>query len=72
MRLTEDQHRAKIIELLDRMSQTRMDMWIVSGIEAGVLDSEVIERVLAEEVGRRSHEVQAFWLGACNCCGQLN
>lgn len=71
-RLTEGQTRAKVIELLDGCNQQRMDVWMFSGITAGVLDAEVVETVLNEELWRRSHEVQRYWLGACNCHGQLN
>ena len=72
MRLTEEQIRAKVIELLDGMSQQRLDMWIISGCFAGVFDAEVVERVLTEELPNRSHEVIEFWGGPCNCTGHLN
>lgn len=68
-RLTEEQHRAKIIELLNNMNQARMDVWISTGILAGVLDGPTIERVLNEELHCRSHEVTEFWLGVCTCAG---
>lgn len=71
MRLDEAQHRAKIIELLDGMSQVRMDVWISSGVLAGVLDGETIERVMNEELPRRSHEVQEFWMGPCTMCSMV-
>jgi hypothetical protein len=72
MKLTEDQHRAKLIELLDRMSDRRMNLWIVTGTLSHVLDGDLIERLMREEIPRRSHEVQRYWLGMCNCHGQLN
>ena len=64
--------RAKVIELLDMCNQARLDMWTYSGITAGVLDAEVVERVLNEEMPNRSHDVQTYWLGPCNCHGKLN
>lgn len=72
MRLDEAQHRAKIIELLERMDSRRMDMWIFSGITAGVLDGDLVERLLNEEIHKLSPEVATYWLGEpCNCNGQL-
>ena len=71
-RLTEQQIRDKVIELLDLCNQRRMDMWIMSGVTAGVLDASLVAKVLVEEIDRREHDVKRFWKGACNCHGQLN
>lgn len=71
-RLSEDAIRAKVIELLDMCNANRMDIWALSGITAGVLDADVVTRVLVEEMGSRSHEVQMYWFGSCNCHGQMN
>lgn len=72
MKLDEAQTRAKVIELLDGMNQARMDLWMLSGITAGVLDPELVERLLNEELHNRSQEVVTFWVGPCNCGGHLN
>lgn len=71
-KLTEDAVRAKVIELLEMCNSNRMDVWAISGIRAGVLDADIVERVMSEEIGRRSHQVQTYWLGECNCDGHLN
>ena len=72
-RLTEDQIRAKVIELLDGMNARRMDMWIMSGTLAGVIDGEIYQRVMVEEIHRRSPEVTLYWLGQpCDCLGHPN
>jgi diketogulonate reductase-like aldo/keto reductase len=72
VKLTEDATRRKVIELLEMCNSNRMDMWTYSGIKTGVLDADVVQRVMKEEVGRRSHQVQMYWLGECNCDGHLN
>lgn len=64
--------RAKVIELLDGCNQNRLDMWTSSGISVGVLDPEMTERILNEEILRRSPAVQNYWLRPCNCRGELN
>lgn len=71
-KLTEEQTRTKIAELLDLCNDARMNMWMFSGITAGVLDGDLVEKLAIEELPKRSHEVQRYWLGACNCHGQLN
>lgn len=71
-KLTEEQMRAKVIELLDGRNQARMDLWTFSGTLAGVIDGEIYERVMSEEIPRRSHDVQVFWLGICTCAGHPN
>ena len=72
MRLTEDQIRAKVIELYDRCDQRRMDLWLFSGIRAGVIDADIAEKVMNEEIHRRSKLVREFWLGPClqPCCAR--
>lgn len=60
--LTEQQIRNKVIELFDMCNKARLDMWIISGVETGVLDADLIRRAMNEELPRRSHEVQRFWL----------
>lgn len=73
MKLDEAAIRAKVVELFAGRSQQRMDMWLFSGISAGVIDADIAERVLNEEIHKLSHEIQHYWLGApCNCNGQLN
>lgn len=72
MKLDEDQIRAKVIELLDGCCVARMDAWMISGIIAGVLDADLVERVLNEEIHLRSQEVRRFWCGGCNCDGRWN
>lgn len=67
MTLTEEQIRAKVIELLDGKDMNRMNMWLFSGITAQVLNPSLVEKVLGEEIGLRSHEVQAYWQGECPC-----
>lgn len=67
-RLTEDQTRAKAIELLEACNSRRMDGWIFSGVSSGVLDPDIVERVLTEELPGRSHEVRHYWLGPCTQC----
>lgn len=64
MRLDDAAIRAKVIELYDRCDLTRM---LASGIAAGVLDPDLVERAMIEELPRRSHDVQRYWLGACDC-----
>jgi hypothetical protein len=68
-KLSEDEVRAKVVELLLGMNQTRMDLWSSSGIIAGVLDSDMVARVLTEEVVQRPPHVQEFWLGQPCTCG---
>lgn len=69
--LTEAEIRAKVIELLDYMSQERMDVWIYSGTLSGALDVDLVEKCLNEELQTRSLEVKAFWFDACPICGNL-
>lgn len=64
--------RAKVIELLNMCNPRRLDVWLDSGIRAGVLDAALVERCLNEEIVQRSPEVKAFWLAPCNCRGDLN
>ena len=71
-RLSEEAVRAKVIELFDSMNEVRMNMWLVSGVANGVLDPSITENIMAEEIFRRSHTVQMYWLGTCNCKGQMN
>jgi len=71
MKLDEDQIRAKVIELLDRKNLGRMNMWISSGVLAGVLDSDIVERVMNEEINRRSLDVQLYWSAPCDICGPM-
>ncbi len=71
MELTEDDARAKVIELLDGMNQQRMDIWIFSGITSHVLRKPMVARLLFEELATRSHEVQRFWMGTCTCGCEL-
>jgi hypothetical protein len=73
MKLSEAQIRRKAIELLDGRNMTRMNLWMSSGILAGVIPADVVERVLNEEIVRRTPHVQEYWLGEpCNCRGHLN
>mgnify|MGYP001581331938 CR=1 FL=1 len=72
MKLSETAIRAKVAELFDGCNQARLDMWLFSGIRAGVLDADIVERILNEEIHLRSREVQAFWGAPCNCHGTLN
>lgn len=67
-RLNEEQTRAKAIELLDMCNSNRLDAWIFSGISAGVLDADLVEKVLNEELHRRSPDVQHYWKGPCTEC----
>lgn len=69
--LTEDEIRAKVIELLDYMSQARMDLWIETGVLTGVLDAGLVEKCLNEEIHTRSLEVKQFWYDPCKICGNL-
>lgn len=69
--LTEEEIRTKVRELLDYMSQDRMDVWIFSGVTSGVLDPDLVEKCLNEELHTRSLEVKAYWFDACGVCGQL-
>lgn len=72
-RLTEDEIRRKVVELLDNCNMARMNLWSSSGIVAGVLDAEVVERVMVEEVVRRRQHVQEYWLDQpCTCQGHPN
>lgn len=64
--------RAKVIELLNMCNRRRLDMWLDSGVRAGVLDIAVVERCLNEEILQRATEVKAYWLAPCNCRGHLN
>ena len=41
----------------------KLEMKLAEGVTA---------RIMREELPRRSHEVQRFWLGECNCDGHLN
>lgn len=68
MKLTEEQIRAKVRELYLRKSQKRMDIWIWSGIQAGVLDGELVEQALNEELANVPAEVRAWWLQPCELC----
>jgi hypothetical protein len=70
--LNEQEIRAKVIELLDGCNQVRLELWMVSGVRAGVLDHALVERVMLEEIGRRSTEVTEYWLKPCNCDGAMN
>lgn len=67
MRLDDAAIRAKVIELYDRCDLTGMNLWLASGIVSGVLDPDLAERAMIEELPRRSHDVQRYWLGACDC-----
>lgn len=71
-RLDEAQTRAKVIELLELCNSRRMDVWVWSGVSTGTLDVDIISRAMLEELPKRSHEVQRYWKGTCNCHGQLN
>lgn len=72
MSLSESETREKVAELLDGMDQTRMDYWLLTGIMTGQIDGATFEKVMTEEVLNRSHEVQQYWLGTCNCTGHMN
>lgn len=73
MRLDEAAIRAKVIELFRGLDHRRMDMWLLSGISAGVIDADIAERVMNEEIHNLHPDIQDYWLGApCNCHGQLN
>lgn len=71
MKLDEAQIRAKVVELLDGKDMNRMNMWLFSGVTAQVLDPSIVERVLGEEIRLRSHDVQAYWHGDCDCGCEL-
>ncbi len=68
MKLDEAATRTKVIELLDGMSQVRLDLWVISGTTAGVLDPVLVENLLLEELPKRSQEVIDFWNGPCDLC----
>lgn len=68
MQLDESAVRAKVIELLDGMSQTRMDLWVMSGTLAGVFpDTERVMQIMEEELPKRAPDVIAFWTAPCTC-----
>lgn len=71
-KLDEAQTRARAVELLDGCNANRMDAWLFSGITAGVIDPDIAEKVLTEELPRRSHDVFVYWTGPCNCHARLN
>lgn len=71
--LTEDQIRRKVVELFDHCNMVRMNMWLSSGVIAGVLDADVVERVMVDEIERRSQHVREYWLDEpCTCQGRPN
>lgn len=70
--LTEEEVRAKVIELLDRMSLPRLNLWAGTGVLTGVLDSKMVERIMEEEIGQRRPEVQQYWMAPCDICGPLD
>lgn len=70
-RLDEAATRSKVIELLDACNSSRMDMWMFSGITAGVLDADLVERIMNEELWKRTHEVREYWLGPCEHCRKI-
>lgn len=72
MELTEEQTRAKVVELLDMRNLARFNMWVESGILTGVLDSCLVERVMNEEIGNRSLDVQLYWMAPCDLCTPLD
>lgn len=70
MRLEAHEIRAKVIELLDGMDAMRMDLWLSSGIIAGVIDPDIFALVMHQEVVRRSQHVQEYWLEQPCDCGE--
>lgn len=71
--LTEPEIRRKVIELLDRRNMNLLNLWMSSGILAGVIDADVVEQVLAEEILRRDQHVKEYWLDQpCTCQGHPN
>lgn len=71
--LTEAEIRRKVVELLDNCNMTRLNLWMSSGIIAGVLDSDLVGVALLEEMPRRSQHVREYWLDQpCTCQGHPN
>lgn len=67
MKLDETAIRAKVIELLDRCNESRLNLWLISGITAGVFQEDVARRIIREELPHRSDEVRLYWDGSCGC-----
>lgn len=62
---------AEVRAALLALDQPRLDrVMLAIGLRGD--DPTAVETRLREELATASHEVQAFWLGACNCHGQLN
>lgn len=72
MQLSEAAIRRRVIELLDGCNDTRLNLWLLTGTVSGTFGDIEVGKIMEEELPRRSHKVQRYWLGDCNCDGHLN
>lgn len=72
MPLSADQVRALVIEKLDACDMEDLNHWMFAGILLGEFGEASVTDIMTEEIPRRSHAVQLYWLGECNCAGHLN
>lgn len=67
-----EQGRELIRKALEACDQKMMDHLVIHMVLTGAFSDADVERTMRQELAVASHEVQEYWLGGCNCHGQLN
>ena len=67
-----EQGRELIRKVLEACDQAAMDHLVFHLVASNAFTDADVERTMRQELAVASHEVQAYWLGECNCHGKLN